>query len=109
MNSLVDINGNTIKNNALISWNVYDGEDYSQYTFIGIVVDYSSGEAARPLIDKYVVYLGGGIDFGRGIGKKFSFDEVINESENNDEGMVGITVLGSGSDVPKVLKQHFNI
>ena len=109
MNSLADINGNTIKNNALISWNVYDGEDYSQYTFIGTVVDYSSGEAARPLIDQYVVYLGGGIDFGRGIGKKLSFGEVINESENNDEGMTGITVLGTASAVPNILKKHFNI
>ena len=109
MKSLTDVNGNTIKTNALISWNVFDGEDYKQYTFIGIVHDYNNSEDARPLIDKYVVYLGGGIDFGRGIGKKLSFDEVINESENNDEGLVGITVLGSGSEFPKILKQHFNI
>lgn len=109
MKSLTDINGNTIKTNALISWNVFDGEDYKQYTFVGIVHDYNNSEDAIPLVDQYVVYLGGGIDFGRGIGKKFSFDEVINESECNDEDMVGITVLGSGSDVPKILKQHFNI
>lgn len=108
MNSLTDVNGNTIKTNSLISWNAWDGEDYTLYTFVGIVCDYNS-EDARPLIDQYVVYLGGGIDFGRGIGKKLSFGEVINESQNNDEGMVGITVLGSGSDVPKILKQYFNI
>ena len=108
MKSLTDVNGNIIKTNALISWNVYDDEDYKQYTFIGIVHDYNIQDA-RPLIDQYVVYLGGGIDFGRGIGKKLSFGEVINESENNDADMVGITVLGSGSDVPKILKQYFNI
>lgn len=108
MKSLTDVNGNIIKTNSLISWNVYDSEDYKQYTFIGIVHDYESKDT-RPFIDQYVVYLGGGIDFGRGIGKKISFGEVINESENNDEDMVGITVLGSGSDVPKNLKQHFNI
>lgn len=66
-------------------------------------------EDAKPLIDQYVVYLGGGIDFGHGIGKKLSFGEVINESENNDEGMTGITVLGSASAVPNILKKHFNI
>ena len=82
--------------------------DCKQYTFIGIVHDYDIQDA-RPLIDQYVVYLGGGIDFGRGIGKKISFGEVINESENNDADMVGITVLGSGSDVPKILKQYFNL
>jgi hypothetical protein len=108
MKILVDINGNIIKTNSLISWNVYDGEDYTQYTFIGIVHDYNSQDA-RPLIDQYVVYLGGGIDFGRGIGKKLSFGEVINESENNDEGMTGITVLGSASSVPNILKKHFNL
>lgn len=108
MKSLVDINGNIIKTNSLISWNVYDGEDYTQYTFIGIVHDYNSQDA-RPLIDQYVVYLGCGIDFGRGIGKKLSFCEVVNESENNDEGMEGITVIGSGSDVPNIIKKHFNI
>lgn len=108
MNSLTDVNGNTIKTNALISWNVWDNEDYKLYTFIGIVRDYNS-EDARPLIDQYVLYLGGGMDFGRGIGKKLSFGEVINESENNDEDMAGITVLGSGSDVPKILKQYFDI
>lgn len=108
MNSLTDVNGNTIKTNALISWNVWDDEDYKLYTFIGIVHDYNS-EDARPLIDQYVLYIGGGMDFGQGIGKKLSFGEVINESENNDEDMAGITVLGSGSDVPKILKQYFDI
>ena len=106
--SLTDVNGNIIKTNSLISWKVYDSEDYKQYTFIGIVHDYES-EDTRPLIDQYVVYLGGGIDFGRGIGKKLSFGEVINESENNDEGMTGITVLGSASSVPNILKKHFNL
>ena len=45
MKSLTDVNGNTIKTNALISWNVFDGEDYKQYTFIGIVHDYNNSEA----------------------------------------------------------------
>ena len=111
MKSLTDVNNNIIKTNSLISWNVYDREEDKQYTFIGIVHDYNNSEGARPLLDQYVVYLGGGTYFhkGGGIGKKLTFGQVVSESENNDEDMVGIIVLGSGSDVPKILKQHFNI
>lgn len=67
-------NGEQVQRGDIIQWNVYDFDDYATYQFRGLVCD------------SFVVYLGGGIDFGTAIGKQTSFEEVYEEVINNDEG-----------------------
>ena len=79
--------GNLAKMGDVIRWHCYDGEENTVWTFMGI---YQSNK---------VIYLGGGIDFGEGIGKEMTVDEVINESEENDSSEQGIDKVCSVSDL----------
>jgi hypothetical protein len=53
--------------------------------------------------------MGGGIDFGSGIGSIFTFDEVRQEADNNEPYNVGIRVVGTAHDVVKMLSGAFNV
>lgn len=70
----------------VIRWKVWDNDDCTTWTFTGMV----KGDM--------VVYLGGGIDFGHGIGQLISFDEVIIESEDND--------CEEGCGISKIVAAH---
>ena len=56
----------------VIRWNCWDSDDCVTWKFMGVVRKDD------------VIYLGGGIDFGLGIGNSVPFAEVVEESENND-------------------------
>lgn len=86
-------NGEQSRVGDIIRWKFWDSDDFITWTFTGLVSRYG------------VVYLGGGIDFGRGIGTLKSYDEVISESENNDYDENGIEKVGNASD----LADHISI
>lgn len=99
-----DVDGNEIEHGSLISWNVYDSDDFNYWQFYGIVHDTTQlREPFKGNVQK-VVYLGGGCDFGMGIGNNLTFDEVIKEAENNDDYLQGITVIGKASNIPNLIK-----
>jgi hypothetical protein len=107
--SLVDKNGDTIPNGSLITWNTWDSDDYVTWKMVGVVKDYTQLEGVFHSDTQYVIYLGGGIDFGGGIGNRIPFWDVVSEAGNNDPEDAGITVLGKASDVPNILKKEFGI
>ena len=74
--------GTESKEGDVIRWYCDDSDDCTTWTLTGIVR--RDG----------VMYLGGGVDFGMGIGQIFSFDDVICESENNDTHQAGVEKLG---------------
>lgn len=78
----------------VIRWYCYDSEENTTWTFTGI---YKSNR---------VIYLGGGIDFGMGIGCERSISDVIATSENNDEWARGVEKVGVASDVARVIAQQ---
>ena len=78
----LDKNNNPIQNGDVIRWNCYDSEEFHTWTFTGI---YLHGK---------VIYLGGGLDFGMGIGQVKEIEEVIEESDNNDDIDRGIEKIG---------------
>lgn len=80
-------NGNDVKAGDVIRWKCWDSDDFVTWTFTGLV----RADA--------VVYLGGGIDFGLGIGQLKTFSEVFSESENNDGLDSGIEYLCSASEI----------
>jgi hypothetical protein len=87
-------NGCEVKAGDVIRWKCWDSDDFVTWTFTGLVL--SDG----------VVYLGGGIDFGLGIGQIKSFDEVVSESENNDSYDVGIEYLCAASEIQRHIKNY---
>lgn len=87
--------GTEVKSGDLISWNVWDNEDFTNWRFIGLYKKHSN----------HVVYLGGGIDFGIAIGQEMSISEVVDQSENNDEPMRGIVKLGEAIDAVRKLQE----
>lgn len=95
MNKLIDKHGAEIEPNTLIMWKCWDSDDFITWTFYGIVRK------------DHVVYLGGGIDFGAGIGKKLSIEGVQDDSENNDSYDAGIQVIGKGDDVTTLLSKTY--
>lgn len=101
---LFDKEGKLIKHGSVIRWNCWDNDDYKSWTFTGIVVDYMQNDPPFQSETQYVIYLGGGMDFGMGIGKKISFEEVINDAENNDEHAQGVEVVGSASEISSWIK-----
>lgn len=107
--SLIDKNGDVIPHGSLIKWNVWDNDDCKMWTFIGTVVDHTQLTGFWYGLQQYVVYLGGGIDFGTAIGVHKDFNEVWQEADNNEPRDAGITVLGKASDVPNILKKEFGI
>lgn len=80
-------NGEEVKNGDVIRWNCWDSDDKTTWSFTGLVKD------------GFVLYLGGGIDFGRAIGKRIEFDEVELESEDNDATDAGIEKVCSAYDL----------
>jgi hypothetical protein len=86
--------GTEAKNGDLISWNVYDFDDYTTWVLFGIYKK----------TNETVVYMGGGLDFGLGIGKIHDAAQVIQEAEQNDEDERGITKIGVAMDVVRHLR-----
>lgn len=106
---LIDKHGNVVPHGSLITWNVWDNDDLKTWNFIGTVFDATQLTGFWYGKQQFVVYLGGGIDFGSAIGSKMDFKDVIEEAYANDPDEAGITVLGLASDVPNILKKEFGI
>jgi hypothetical protein len=87
--------GTSAKLGDVIRWNCYDNDDNVMWAFTGI---YKSNR---------VTYLGGGIDFGMGIGYDKNIEEIINESEDNDEWAKGVEKVGVVADMARHI-QSFN-
>ena len=98
--NLIDKHGNTIPNGSIIRWHAEDSDDFVVWTMTGLVVDHTQLNPPFNGETQHVVYLGGGCDFGA-IGKKKSFEEVTETSENNDDDMRGIEVIGKASEMAR--------
>ncbi len=85
--------GSASEKGDVIGWCVEDGDDFTTWTFIGVVKQQG------------VLYLGGGIDFGEGIGQIIPFEEVIIQAEDNDPDFTGVTYLGKVSDLVNHVKR----
>lgn len=85
-------NGEQAEIGDVIRWKCYDSDDFTTWTFTGLVKS------------NCVVYLGGGIDFGHGIGQEKSHQEVIDEAENNDAFERGIDKVGTAYDLWKYIQ-----
>lgn len=107
--NLTDKNGDIIPHGSVISWNVWDNDDFKLWTLIGVVHDHTQLTGFWYGQQQTVVYLGGGIDFGSAIGKHVDFVEVVEEANNNDPDEAGIIVIGLASDVTSILKRGFGI
>lgn len=86
-------NGDKVCVGDVIRWNCWDTDDFVTWTFTGIVQ--TTG----------VVYLGGGIDFGKGIGRLLSYEDVISEAEDNDACDAGIEKVGVVSDLYRYISK----
>jgi len=105
MQPLLDWQGNLIKHGSLITWNCEDFDDCKTWKFYGIVHDYTQHIPPFCAELQRVIYMGGGIDFGAAVGKELSFQEVIDQSEDNEPHNAGIRVIGTAHDVVKLLGQ----
>src|SRR6056297_507726 len=92
-----DINGNKIQHGSVIRWHVWDSDDQTTWTFTGLLIDHTNLTPPFKSDVSYVVYLGGGVDFGSAIGSKLETDEVIAQSESSD--YCGIEVIGSKLEI----------
>ena len=88
---LIYTEGTQAKLGDIIKWKVWDSDDFTTWTMTGI---YKSS---------HIIYLGGGCDFGLAIGKVLDVEEVIDESENNDEDGRGIIRVGVASELVRYL------
>ena len=79
--------GSEVKHGDVIRWDCFDSDDFHTWTLTGVYTK------------KGVVYLGGGIDFGLGIGQIISEEEIINNLEDLDSHCQGLQNLGSASDL----------
>lgn len=104
---MLDKYGNTIAHGSLITWNVWDNDDFKTWTMYGFLYDYTQLQGVFRREKKFVVYLGGGIDFGEAIGKKMLFEEVEQDADNNDEEERGVTRLGPAMDVVRLLSKAY--
>lgn len=77
------IDGTEARRGDVIRWHVFDSEENVTWEFTGL---YRGQE---------VVYLGGGVGFGMGIGQLVPVEEVIAEAEANDEGARGVRLISS--------------
>lgn len=75
--------GTLAKAGDVIRWNSYDNEEFTTWTFTGV---YQSDT---------VMYLGGGIGFGNGVGKTLTVTEVLEDAEDNDPGERGVEKVGN--------------
>jgi hypothetical protein len=84
-------NGEEVKVGDVIRWLCDDSDDHTTWTFTGLVKN------------DFVLYLGGGIDFGFGIGNAMSFSEVEEKAANNDCDDVGITRVCSCVELARAI------
>lgn len=100
-----DKNGEEVKHGSWITWNVWDNDDFVTHKLFGILYDHTQLTGVFQSNKKFVVYLGGGFDFGMGIGQQLLFDEVEQDADNNDEDDRGVTVLGKAMDFVRLLNE----
>lgn len=79
--------GSTAEYGDVIRWKIWDNEDFVTWTFTGLYTR------------KGVVYLGGGFDFGMGIGEIYTPEEVMADASNNDPDDRGIEKVGKASEM----------
>lgn len=84
--------GTESKVGDVIRWHCWDSDDFTTWTFTGVV----KGNG--------VLYIGGGIDFGGGFGEMISFDEVVEDSENNDPCEVGVVRICEVKDIVRLVR-----
>lgn len=84
-------NGKLVEVGDVIRWHSYDSDDNVTWKLTGIYKG------------KVVTYLGGGVDFGMGIGKELSIQSVIDEADGNDDYARGIEKVGVASDVARCI------
>ena len=82
--------GTQAERGDLIRWGAWDNDDNIEWTFTGLY------------LDTKVIYLGGGIDFGLGIGQEFTIVTVIDQSEFSD--CPGIEKVGVAMDAVRAIK-----
>lgn len=88
--------GTLAKEGDLIRWHCDDSDDCVTWVFTGL---YVRGK---------VVYLGGGVDFGMGIGQDMDIKEVVEQSLNNNSVCVGIEKIGVANDCAIKIKEIYN-
>lgn len=93
MNSLIYKDGKVSQKGDVIKWCCEGSDDFVTWVFTGVVQQ------------EGVLYLGGGIDFGAGLGQMLSFEEVIEQSADNDPTFTGIIYLGKVSDLVNHIKR----
>jgi hypothetical protein len=85
------INGTMAMPGDVIRWNVWDDEERTTWSF------------TAAFYTQCIVYLGGGIDFGMGIGDHIELPRIIEDAANNDEGMEGVRKVGVVSDLESTI------
>jgi len=83
--------GDFAKVGDVVCWNCFDSDDNTTWEFTGIYKG------------KIITYLGGGVDFGMGIGKELAVQDVIDEADNNDEYAQGVRKVGIAADVARCI------
>lgn len=89
--------GSTPKLHDVVSFSCEDFDDNTSYTFVCV------------LHQDHFVYLSGGMDFGTGIGKIMSFEEVMSIAENNDDYSKGINKVGVLNQLPSIISNGFKV
>lgn len=79
----------------IVSYHVWDSDDFATYTFFCIL---STTE---------FIYISGGMDSGFAIGKKISFEEAIDCSENNDSSDIGFVKVGENYQLKQIIQKAF--
>lgn len=105
---MLDKDGHNIPHESLITWNVWDSDDYTTWKMYGILHDYTQLDGVWKRDKQFVVYLGGGIDFGAAIGKQLLFEEVEQDADNNDPDERGVVRLGPAMDVVRLLSNKYS-
>ena len=85
--------GSTATSGDVIQWHCDDTDDMTTWTFMGI---YKSNK---------IIYMGGGIDFGMGVGQEMLVSEVIAQAEDNDSHYQGIERIGIVSELVRHIKK----
>lgn len=84
--------GSCVEVGDVIRWHCYDSDDFKAWVFTGVYRK------------DCIVYLGGGIDFGGGIGMELTKEEVQKQAEENDECERGVTKVGKDFDLAIYIK-----
>jgi len=88
--------GTEAKYGDVIRWNCWDSDDCTTWTFTGLYTR------------RGVVYLGGGIDFGMGMGQVDSIAKVMEEAEHNDPDDRGVKRVGSASKLAEYISNFID-